>query len=185
MGSARHPRRGSMAYYPRKRAASPIPRIRSWPEIEEGPKIQGFAGYKVGMTHIFTIDWRKHTTTAGQEIWSPVTVIEVPPLKVAGVRFYERTMYGLKTMGEVWSENLDKELTRRIQIPKEYNREKALKKIGGDIEDVRLIAHTQPKLVSGVPKKAPDIMEIRVGGGTMDERKEYALSDPCGWRNYG
>ncbi len=176
MGSAHHPRRGSMAYYPRKRAASPIPRIRSWPEIDEGPRIQGFAGYKAGMTHVFTTDWRKHTTTAGQEIWTPVTVIEVPPLKVAGVRFYERTVYGLKTAGEVWSEKLDKDLARRISMPKEYSTEKALKKLGDDIEEVRIIVHTQPKLMSGVPKKVPDIMEIRVGGGTVDERKEFALA---------
>ncbi len=176
MGSSHHPRRGSMAYYPRKRAASPVPRIRTWPEIEDGPRIQGFAGYKAGMTHVFTVDWRKHTTTAGQEIWTPVTVIEVPPMKVAGVRFYERTIYGLRSIGEVWDENLDRELSRRFPLPKEYSKDAALSRIKGDIEDIRLIVHTQPKLVSGIPKKAPDIMEIRVGGGTVEERKDYALN---------
>ncbi len=171
MGSAHHPRRGSMAYYPRKRAKSMVPRIRSWPEVEEGPRIQGFAGYKAGMTHVLTVDWRKKTTTAGQEIITPVTVIEVPPMKVAGVRFYYRDMYGLKSAGEVWAEELDAELKRKLAIPKEHHG-----RVPSEFDEVRIIAYTQPKLVSGVPKKAPDIMEIRVGGGTVEERKDYALN---------
>ncbi len=171
MGSAHHPRRGSMAYYPRKRAKSIVPRIRTWPEIEDGPRIQGFAGYKAGMTHVLTVDWRKKSTTAGQEIRTPVTVIEVPPMKVAGVRFYTRDIYGLKSAGEVWAENLDEELKRRLPVPK-----KSRGKAPGDFDEVRIIAYTQPKLVSGVPKKAPDIMEIRVGGGTLEERKNYAMN---------
>ncbi len=170
MGSAHHPRRGSMAYYPRKRAKSIVPRIRTWPEIEDGPRIQGFAGYKAGMTHLLTIDWREHTTTAKQEIWTPVTVIEVPPMKVAAVRFYTRDMYGLHTSGEVWAENLDPELKRRIPIPKERRGKEV-----DEFDEIRIIAHTQPKLVSGVPKKVPDIMEIRIGGGTLEERKKYAM----------
>ncbi len=159
-----------MAYYPRKRAKSIVPRIRTWPEIEDGPRIQGFAGYKAGMTHVFTVDWRKKTTTAGQEIWTPVTVIEVPPMKVAAVRFYVRDMYGLKTAGEVWAEELDEELKRVINVPKERRG-----KVPDEYDEVRILAYTQPKLVSGVPKKAPDVMEIRVGGGTVEERKNYAM----------
>ncbi len=171
MGSAHHPRRGSMAYYPRKRAKSIVPRIRTWPEIEDGPRIQGFAGYKAGMTHVMTVDWRKKTTTAGQEIWTPVTVIEVPPMKVAAVRFYLRDMYGLKSVGEIWAENLDEELKRRIPMPKESRG-----RVPKEFDEVRIVAYTQPKMVSGVPKKAPDLMEIRVGGGTVEERKDYAMN---------
>ena len=171
MGSAHHPRRGSMAYYHRKRAKSIVPRIRTWPEIEDGPRIQGFAGYKAGMTHLLTIDWRKKTTTAGQEIWTPVTVIEVPPMKVAAVRFYTRDMYGLHSAGEVWAEDIDEELKKRFPMPK-----KSRGREPKEFDEVRIIAYTQPKLVSGIPKKVPDIMEIRIGGGTIDARKEYAMN---------
>ena len=170
MGSAHHPRRGSMAYYPRKRARSIVPHIRTWPEIVKGPRIQGFAGYKAGMTHVLTVDWREHTTTAKQEIWTPVSVIEVPPMKVAAVRFYERDMYGLKSVGEVWAEKLDRELSERFPIPKE-RRGKEVK----DFEDVRIIVYTQPKLITGIPKKVPDVMEIRIGGGEIEKRKKYAM----------
>ncbi len=29
-------------------------------------------------------------------------------------------------------------------------------------------------MVKGVPKKVPELMELRIGGGTMDARMEYA-----------
>ncbi|EQD80476.1 hypothetical protein B1A_00852, partial [mine drainage metagenome] len=52
MSTPHHPRRGSIGYYPRKRAKKMQGSIRSWPEIEGNPKLQAFAGYKVGMTHV-------------------------------------------------------------------------------------------------------------------------------------
>jgi len=42
------PRRGSLAFSPRKRASSWIARIKSWPEYEGDPKPLAFAGYKAG-----------------------------------------------------------------------------------------------------------------------------------------
>lgn len=58
MPNKRRPKQGSHAYSPRKRAISQTPRLDSWPEISEGPKLQGFAGYKAGMTHAFVVDFR-------------------------------------------------------------------------------------------------------------------------------
>jgi large subunit ribosomal protein L3 len=55
------------------------------------------------MTHAFVVDFNKNSLTAGQEIQVPVTVLEVPPMKVAAVRVYESSRYGLKTAGEVWA----------------------------------------------------------------------------------
>lgn len=164
-----------MAYSPRKRASRQTPKVDHWPEISEGPKVQGFAGYKAGMTHALMVDYRKQSTTAGQEIRIPVTVVEVPPMKVAAIRLYEATRYGLKTAGEVWATGLDEMLSRRLPIPKNYEQDKAWEKIKGlDIEDIRILAYTQPKMVNGVPKKVPELMELRIGGGTMDKRMEYA-----------
>lgn len=175
MPSRRRPRQGSMAYSPRKRASRQTPKTDHWPEISEGPKIQGFAGYKAGMTHAMMVDFRKTSTTAGQEIRVPVTVVEVPPMKVAAVRIYENTRYGLKTAGEVWATTIDNVLTRRLPIPKQYDQGKAWEKVKGvDVEDIRILAFTQPKMVKGVPKKRPELMELRIGGGTMDQRMDYA-----------
>jgi large subunit ribosomal protein L3 len=137
--------------------------------------VQGFAGYKAGMTHAFIVDFRSQSTTAGQEIKVPVTVLEVPPMKVAAVRIYENTRYGLRTAGEVWSSGVDDTLSRLLPIPKEVKAEAAWEKLQDvDIEDIRVLAYTQPKLVKGVPKKKPELMELRIGGGSMDSRLEYA-----------
>lgn len=175
MATPHHSRHGSMAYYPRKRARDIVAHIKSWPEIDKGPKIQGFAGYKVGMTHVLMVDWRKKSETAGQEIMVPVTVVEVPPMGVLGVRFYRKTTYGFQVAGEVWTNNIDRELSRSINVPKNSPEEKLKNLDRSSIDEVRLIVYTKPFLVTGVPSKTPEIMEIRVGGGTVDQRIDFAV----------
>ena len=105
------PNRGSMAFSPRKRARSETPHISSWAAVEgDDPKILGFAGYKVGMSHIMAVDYRKKSTTAGQEIRMPVTIVEIPPMKVIGARGYIQDTYGLRTLTEAWEKKIDKDL---------------------------------------------------------------------------
>ncbi len=176
MPATRRPRRGSMGYSPRKRAQSITARITKWPEpTGDAVRLQGFAGYKAGMTHAFIVDFRAKSTTAGQEVQIPVTVLEVPPMKVCGVRLYADTAYGRKAVGEVWASKLDKELARRLPLPKEYDEKAAWEKAAKlEYDDVRALVYTQPVMVSGLPKKKPELMEIRVGGGKMKERLEYA-----------
>ncbi|HDO19710.1 MAG TPA: 50S ribosomal protein L3, partial [Thermoplasmatales archaeon] len=98
------PRRGSLAYSPRKRARSEVPHIKSWPEGGDKPKLQGFAGYKAGMTHVLVVDYRPTSTTSGREVMVPVSVVEVPPMKIAAVRAYKETPYGLQTLTEIWTD---------------------------------------------------------------------------------
>ena len=78
------------------------------------------------------------------------------------------------TPGEVWAKDLDPLLERRLSVPKNHDEATFARYDGLDIEDVRVIAYTQPKMVSGVPKKVPDLMELRIGGGTIEERVAYA-----------
>ncbi len=171
MPDKHHPRRGSMGYSPRKRAQGMTPKIRAWAEIEEGPKLQGFPGFKAGMTHGFVVDYRPTSTTSGQEVRVPITVVEVPPVTVCGLRFYTETHDGLKTMGEVWAKNVNPLLTKRLPLPKSFDTDKMWKNIDiEEVDELRAIVHTHPEKVSGVPSKTPDIMEIRIGGGTIQER---------------
>jgi large subunit ribosomal protein L3 len=165
-----------MGFSPRKRSVSPIPHFSSWPDLDGGsPKVQGFAGYKAGMTHAAVVDYRPTSTTSGQEVQVPVTVVEVPPMRVAAVRLYRREAEGLKTVAEVWSPKLDKELGRVFPIPKDYEAEEAWKKVDpAATDEVRLITYTQPGLLTGVPKTKPDLMENRVGGGSIADRIAYA-----------
>ena len=165
-----------MAFSPRKRARSETPHISSWAAVEgDDPKILGFAGYKVGMSHIMAVDYRKKSTTAGQEIRMPVTIVEIPPMKVIGARGYIQDTYGLRTLTEAWEKKIDKDLERTLPIPKGHNAKAAWKKMSdSDLEEVRLLVHTQPRMVTGIPKKRPEIMEMAVGGGSVDAQVEFA-----------
>tara|TARA_B100000579_G_scaffold390154_1_gene364433 strand:+ start:119 stop:1129 length:1011 start_codon:yes stop_codon:yes gene_type:complete len=170
------PNRGSMAFSPRKRARSETPHISSWAAVEgDDPKILGFAGYKVGMSHIMAVDYRKKSTTAGQEIRMPVTIVEIPPMKIIGARGYIQDTYGLRTLTEAWEKKIDKDLERTLPIPKGHNAKEAWKKMSdSDLDEIRLLVHTQPRMVTGIPKKRPEIMEMAVGGGSVDAQIEYA-----------
>lgn len=175
MGKRHHPYRGSHGFSPRKRAKKETPKVRRWPvSNNEHPKIQGFVGYKVGMTHGFVVDYRKRSTTSGQEVAIPITVIETPPMVVCGIRLYKDTEYGLQSIGEAWAETLDKQLQRTISIPTNNKKEEMGNIFDNDADDVRLIAHTKPIVITGIPKKRPNIVELRIGGATMEKRIEYA-----------
>jgi len=170
------PRKGSVAFSPRKRAAKETPRVKSWPNQDES-KLLGLAGYKVGMTHAMITDTDKNSPTNGMEIFTPVTVLEVPPVVVMGIRAYEKTSRGLKVITEVIADNLDEELSRKISLPKKYNKSEAIAKIKEVIEfteDIKLLVHTNPKVTS-VPKKKPEIFECGIGGTSAEEKLNAAL----------
>ncbi|MEM2546808.1 MAG: 50S ribosomal protein L3, partial [Candidatus Bathyarchaeia archaeon] len=179
MGHRKHhaPRHGSLAYLPRKRAKRIVARIRYWPEVEaETPRLLGFMGYKAGMTYAMVIENKKRSPNFGKEVIRPVTVLETPPMLVCAIRAYTKTPYGLKTMTEAWMDNPPKELERVFTIPEKFNMEAGLKKIEQNIEKVskiRVIAITQPKQTS-VSKKKPDVAEIEIGGGNVQQQFEYA-----------
>jgi large subunit ribosomal protein L3 len=174
MAKIHRPRRGSLAFSPRKRAKSEVPRTRTWAQGDKA-KMAGFAGYKAGMTHVMMIDDRPRSLTEGMEISVPVTVLEVPPMNVIAVRAYEKYNGGLRSAGETWAESLGADLTRAITIPKK-TRGASLGDLQAlnDLADIRIIAHTNPKIITGVPKKVPELMEIPITGGSNSERLTYA-----------
>jgi large subunit ribosomal protein L3 len=167
------PKKGSHAYSPRKRVRSIVPHISAWSTSGDRVKIQGFAGYKVGMSHAFMTDYRPASTTAGQEVRVPISIIETPPINVVGIRGYKLTPYGYKTLTEAWATNLSKELAKRIPLPK-----KPSQKWGpiDSADEIFALVQTFPDKVHSIPNKVPELMEIRIGGGTVADRIEYAKS---------
>jgi len=55
------------------------------------------------MTHVIMVDDHKSSPTEGKEIMVPVTVIEIPSMKVAAIRAYSRDTYGKHALTEVWA----------------------------------------------------------------------------------
>jgi large subunit ribosomal protein L3 len=145
--------------------------------MADEPRLLGLAGYKVGMTHVMMVDNTKNSPTEGMEISTPVTILEVPPICVMGIRAYENTTRGLKAMGDVLADNLNEELSRKISLPKEYNKDAAVEKIKENLEhvaEIRVLINTNPKVTS-VPKKKPEIFECGVGGKTPEEQLNFAI----------
>jgi large subunit ribosomal protein L3 len=181
MGKIHRPKRGSLAFSPRKRAKSHIPRFRAWPEASGEPKLQSFAGYKAGMTHIIMVDDIKNSLTQGMEISVPVTVIETPAIRVAAIRAYTEDSTGERAIAEAWAPDLDPELRRRISVPTAENLNETLETIGnligeGKVTDIKTVTYTLPKSLTGVPKKTPDIMESGISARDLNTKFEYAKS---------
>ncbi len=168
MGQPSAPRHGSIQFWPRKRAKHSVARLRSW-AAETKAKPLGFIGYKAGMTHLMVIDNRPRSLTKGEEIAVPSTIIDCPPMTVAGVCFYKQKLLGLQKVGCVWAENSSKHLTKIIQLPK-----KPTKKFSdmADFDDLRLLVHSNPAQTS-VGSKKPKLLEIVIGG-KKEEKLAYA-----------
>jgi large subunit ribosomal protein L3 len=169
MGKALNPRKGSMQFWPRKRAKRMIARLRSFVTGKDA-KPAGFAGYKAGMTHITYIDNYSNSITKGEEVASAVTIVECPPLKVYGVRLYKKEgIEGLKAVKDILSKDVNKELKRKIVVSKK-------KSVSfdnlPDYDEIRLIVYTQPHL-TGFGRKKPDVFEFAIGG-KKEEQLNYA-----------
>jgi len=169
MADIKKPRKGSMAYWPRKRAKKNYPRVRGWSkQVFDTSSLLGFAGYKAGMTHLIGVDNKKTASTPGEEIRVPVTVIECPPLKIFCARFYKKKAYGLFVTKDFFFKP-SKDLKRKISVPKKIPDIKELDKINpDDYVDITILAYTQPRL-AGIGKKKPEIFELRLSGNNKDK----------------
>jgi large subunit ribosomal protein L3 len=164
MGKRVNPRHGSMQVWPRKRAKKAYPKVRSKPKIKE-PVPVGFAGYKVGMTHIIGIDAYKNSVSKGQEVSVPVTVIECPPLRLHSLRCYTPKGYGFGVSKEIFFKS-NKSIIRRV-IFKESPANSLDSINPDDYHHLTITLSTQPTF-----KKTPEIFELSIGG-TNTEALEF------------
>ena len=175
MPRVRSPKRGSLSYSPRVRAKNHNGRVSYWPTRDDEPGLVGFAGYKAGMTHLFYVEDQERVPNYGQEVQSSATVIDTPPMLVIAIRAYRKTVDGLEAMTEAWMVNQPRDLNRRINFSTDPRPDEKLAEIEKNLDKVaelRAIMATQPRMAA-VSKKAPDIMEIPVSGGSIAEQFDY------------
>lgn len=173
MGARSRPRAGSLQFWPRKRAAKLLPSA-NWKPInskEEG--VLGFIAYKAGMTSVAVKDLTDKSMTQNKQIIFPVTVLEVPSMKIFSVRFYKNN----HVIGESVVSN-DKELKKKVRLGKNLG---SLDKTPKDFDDIRVIVYSLPKQTD--IKKTPDMIELAVKSDNKLEfvkklvGKEISLSD--------
>jgi large subunit ribosomal protein L3 len=155
------PRRGSLQFWPRKRAKRIVPRVRGWAKITS-PKLIGYLGYKAGMTHIQFKDNRPNAITKGSVVTFPATIIECPSLLPVALVFYKKIPNAHLLVGELYAEKLNKS----IKKPKNTKGEPK----DGDFDEIRLKIITQPKKTS-MGKKNGDMFEIPLAGTPADALK--------------
>jgi len=190
-----HPRHGSLGFLPRKRTKKHRGKIRKFPrdDTSRPPHLTAFMGYKAGMNQIVREVDRSGAKLHKKEVVEAVTVLETPPMYVVGIVGYVATPTGLRTLTTVWAHTLSEEFMRRLyknwyrskkkaftKYTKKYGTDEGQKSIARELEKiakycsvVRVIAHTQIRLVKLRQKRA-HIMEIQVNGGTSTEKVAFA-----------
>ena len=146
------PRRGSLQFWPRKRAARTLARARTWARLD-APKLLGYIGYKAGMTHIQYTDARQNSLTKGMIVTVPVTIIECPSLLPVSLCFYKKTTSGDQRIAEIYADKLDKAIKKPKNAAAEPKPE--------EYHEIRLKVMSQPKLTAS-GKKVPDVIEIAI-----------------------
>merc|ERR1711973_714434 len=124
-----------------------------------------FLGYKAGMTHIVREANRPGSKVNKKDIVEAVTIIETPPMAIVGLVGYIKTPRGLRALKTVWAQHLSEECKRRF-----YKNWAQIKKY---CEVVRMICHTQQKLLKKRQKKA-HIMEVQLNGGSIADKVDFA-----------
>ena len=158
MGHRKHsaPRRGSLAYRPRGRAASVIPRVRNWPRVaSDKPTILGFPAFKAGTTHVITVDDRAKTPNFGKPLFNLSSVLAFPEVEVKGVRLYAKENGAERTLWDGAAAPTNVQLER--------------------VTRVAALVSTVPSGV-GLSQKEPIVFEVGIGGGDAKSQIEYAVS---------
>jgi large subunit ribosomal protein L3 len=162
MPTRKSPRKGSLQFWPRKRAKKFLPRV-NWNSIDSKKNLNGFICYKAGMISAIVKDNTQHSMTKGKKIVIPATILECPPLKILSARFYKDGI----VIKEVLMENPDKELKRRLKMPKKVD--KKIEDVKDGYDNVKIICYSVVKKTK--IKKKPDLTEIGIKGDLEEKIK--------------
>jgi large subunit ribosomal protein L3e len=187
------PRHGSLGFLPRKRTKHHRGRVRAFPKDDKSKPVHltAFPVFKAGMTHILREVEKPGSKLHKKEVVEAVTILEAPPVVIAGVVGYIETPRGLRALTTVWAQHLSREFKRRLYKNWVNSKKKAFSKYAKKWEDektitaqlnrikkycqvVRVIAHTQLNLLNFRQKKA-HVLEIQVNGGkNIAEKVDFA-----------
>lgn len=149
MAKLSRPRYGSLQFWPRKRAAKTVPRV-NWSVVKSGEGFLGFLAYKAGMATAIVRDKTDKSMTLNKKVALPVTVLEVPHMRIFSVRFYKQG----KVFKEIIVSN-DAVLKRVVRLPKQLAE---IPDVQG-WDEIRAIVYPVTKSLF---KKSPDFAEVAV-----------------------
>jgi len=189
------PRHGSMGFAPKKRSRRHRGKVKAFPKDDKSKPVHltAFISYKAGMTHVVREVDKPGSKLNKKETVEAVTVLETPPMIIVGIIGYIETPRGLRSLKTVWAEHIAEDCRRRLYKNWYRSKKKAFTKTSKKWQDdlgkkeierdlakikkyckvVRVIAHTQMKLMRHRQKKA-HVMEIQLNGGTVPEKVAWA-----------
>ena len=163
MPTRKSPRKGSLQFWPRKRASKFLPRV-NWSAINSQKILKGFICYKAGMMSAIVKENTPDSMTKGKEIVIPITILECPPVKIFSIRFYKNK----RVAKDILVQDFEKELKRKIKTPKKPGKKLEEIKIE-DYDDVSIIVYSIIKKTN--LKKTPDLLEIGLTGNIEEKIK--------------
>jgi len=189
------PRHGSLGFLPKKRSKRHRGKVKAFPKDDPSKPVHltAFIGYKAGMTHIVREVDKPGSKVNKKEVVEPVTILEAPPMMIVGAVGYIETPKGLRAFKTIFAEHLSEDCRRRFYKNWYKSKKKAFTKYSKKWQDeagkveiekdfkkmikyckvIRVIAHTQMKLMRKRQKKA-HIMEIQLNGGTIAAKVKWA-----------
>ncbi|MCL5008288.1 MAG: 50S ribosomal protein L3 [Candidatus Marsarchaeota archaeon] len=161
-------RKGSLEYWPHRRAKKLMPRVRSALQTQEKSML-GFVAFKAGMTHVMMID-DTEGPAKGTEVARAVTVLEVPKVQIYGIRLYSMGYSYKHSAGEIY----DSAAAAKVGIKTIKNNDISQFKSKPDkLHDVTLLAFLDPAAL-GFGNKRVMRFEVPVGGKDSAEKLSFA-----------
>jgi len=190
-----HPRCGSLAFLPKKRAARHRGKVKTFPKDDASKPchLTAFMGFKAGMTHVLRDVDKPGSKLHKKETVEAVTILETPAMVVVGLVGYAKTATGPQAVKTVWAEHLNDEVRRRFyknwckskkkaftKYAKKYSEDKAsidkdLALIKESCYCVRALVHTQVRKLKHIGQKKAHLMEIQVNGGSIEDKVKYIV----------
>jgi len=189
------PRHGSMGFVPKKRSIRHRGKVKAFPKDDRTKPVHltAFISYKAGMTHVVREVDKPGSKVNKKEVVEAVTILETPPMVIVGIIGYIETPRGLRSLKTVWAEHIAEDCRRRFyknwyrskkkaftKTSKKWQDELGKKEIERDLAKikkyckvVRVVAHTQMKLMRHRQKKA-HMMEIQLNGGSVADKVNWA-----------
>jgi large subunit ribosomal protein L3e len=184
-----------MGFAPKKRSRRHRGKCKAFPKDDKSKPVHltAFISYKAGMSHVVREVDKPGSKLNKKETVEAVTVLETPPMVIVGIIGYIETPRGLRSLKTVWAEHIAEDCRRRLYKNWYRSKKKAFTKTSKKWQDdlgkkeierdlakikkyckvVRVIAHTQMKLMRHRQKKA-HVMEIQLNGGTVAEKVVWA-----------
>jgi len=184
-----------MGFTPKKRSKRHRGKVKAFPKDDPSKPVHltAFIAFKAGMSHIVREVDKPGSKVNKKEVVEAVTILEAPPMIIVGVVGYIETPRGPRVFKTVFAGHLGEDCKRRFYKNWHASKKKAFQRHAAKWQDeggkrsieadlskikkyctvVRVIAHTQMKLMKHREKKA-HIMEIQLNGGTIEDKVNWA-----------